>query len=92
EYELSAANGSTIATFGTTTITPNLGLRRAFTWKFIIADVTKPIIGADFLAHYGLLVDLKGGQLIDRETRMTSRGKLFESSAPSVKAVTGQSQ
>jgi hypothetical protein len=34
-------------------------LRRDFTWRFIIADVTQPIIGADFLSHYGLFVNLR---------------------------------
>ncbi|GFY10331.1 hypothetical protein TNCV_2630091 [Trichonephila clavipes] len=37
----------------------NLGLRRPFIWTFIIADVSSPIIGADFLRHFNLLIDLK---------------------------------
>ncbi|GFX99554.1 gag-pol polyprotein [Trichonephila clavipes] len=37
----------------------NLGLRRPFIWTFIIADVSSPIIGADFLKHFNLLIDLK---------------------------------
>ncbi|GFW03176.1 hypothetical protein TNCV_157961 [Trichonephila clavipes] len=32
----------------------DLGLRRHF-WRFVIADVPLPIIGSDFLAHFGLL-------------------------------------
>ena len=31
---------------------------RRFTWRFLLADVAMPIIGADFLWHFGLLVDL----------------------------------
>ncbi|KOC61824.1 hypothetical protein WH47_06162 [Habropoda laboriosa] len=65
-YELSAANGTPIATYGTKTLTLNLGLRRDFTWRFVVADVSKPIIGADFLAHYGLLVDIRNQRLIDQ--------------------------
>jgi len=57
DYDLSAANGTVIHTYGTETLTLNLGLRRMFTWKFVIADVSKPIIGIDFLAFFGLLVD-----------------------------------
>ncbi|GFT45275.1 hypothetical protein TNCV_2123551 [Trichonephila clavipes] len=34
----------------------DLGLRRVFRWPFITAAVSQPIIGADFLRHYGLLV------------------------------------
>ncbi|GFW50181.1 transposon Tf2-6 polyprotein [Trichonephila clavipes] len=37
----------------------NLGLRRPFICTFIIADVSSPIIGADFLKHFNLLIDLK---------------------------------
>lgn len=33
----------------------NLGLRREFRWRFIIADVTNPIIGEHFIANYQLL-------------------------------------
>lgn len=28
-------------------------------WIFIVADVQKPILGANFLRHFGLLVDMK---------------------------------
>ena len=31
---------------------------RRFTWNFLLTDVALPIIGADFLRHFGLLVDL----------------------------------
>jgi len=58
-YELAAANGTTIHTYGQQILTLNLGLRRPFTWNFVIADISKPIIGADFLAHFNLMVDLK---------------------------------
>ena len=34
---------------------------RRFTWPFLLADVAMPIIGADFLRHFGLLVDLRCG-------------------------------
>ena len=91
-YELAAANDSTIATYGSIELTLNLGLRRTFAWNFVIADVTKPIIGADFLSHYGLLVDLRGSQLIDCETKLTSRGQVFPSTICSVKVITGTSR
>ncbi|XP_050340598.1 uncharacterized protein LOC126767018, partial [Bactrocera neohumeralis] len=67
-YNLTAANGSTINTYGCITLTLNLGLRRNFTWRFVVADITKPIIGADFLAHFGILPDLKNSCLIDSIT------------------------
>jgi hypothetical protein len=38
--DLSAANGTTIPTYGWLPPSLNLGLLRDFTWHFIIADVT----------------------------------------------------
>lgn len=90
-YELSAANGSTIATYGTTTMSLNLGLRREFLWRFVVADVTKPIIGVDFLAFYELLVDVKNQRLIDGKTNLCSNGKIVYSDVPHVKMVSGSS-
>lgn len=69
-YTLFAANGTPIRTYGKRLLTLNLGLRRQFEWEFLVADVTKPIIGADLLAHYGLLVDIKNKKLIDGETKL----------------------
>ena len=54
---LKAANGSAIKTFGQRPLTLSLSLRRTFDWFFVVADVTTPIIGADFLSAFGLLVD-----------------------------------
>ncbi|KAA5568909.1 hypothetical protein F3G48_32010, partial [Pseudomonas aeruginosa] len=51
-YNLTAANGSTIDTYGYSQLNLDLGLRRNYPWRFIVADVTKPIIGVDFLCHY----------------------------------------
>ncbi|GBL95247.1 Transposon Tf2-9 polyprotein, partial [Araneus ventricosus] len=42
-----AANGSTIKCYGTEQINLDLGLRRKFSWCFIIADISHPIIGSD---------------------------------------------
>ncbi|XP_033225958.1 uncharacterized protein LOC117178644 [Belonocnema kinseyi] len=90
-YALSAANGSVIATYGVYEMPLNLGLRREFPWRFVIADVSRPIIGADFITHYGLLVDLQGGQLIDLETNITTRRQFFKTEQPSIKVITGNS-
>ena len=55
---LVGANNTTINTYGTSKRNVDVGLKRDYTWKFIVADVQLPIIGADFLIHYSLLVDL----------------------------------
>lgn len=70
-YELFAANGSIICTYGYIHLTIDLGLRRMFTWRFIVADVSKPIIGVDFLGYYNLLVDCRNQRLIDGITALT---------------------
>ncbi|GFT37377.1 transposon Tf2-9 polyprotein [Trichonephila clavipes] len=54
----------------------DLGLRRQFTWSFIIANVSKAIIGAYFLKKFGLLVDLKRKCLIDPLISLSSFGKI----------------
>ena len=73
---LYAANGSRISTFGTEICKPSFGLRRNFPWRFLLADVTSPILGADFLKHYDMMVDLRGECLIDKTTNMRARGHL----------------
>ncbi|XP_076663697.1 uncharacterized protein LOC143366469 [Andrena cerasifolii] len=71
-FKLYTANGSPIDTFGTRLMTVNLGLRISFRWTFIIANVSSPIIGADFLQHFGLLVDLRNRRLLDATTRLSA--------------------
>lgn len=65
---LSAANGSSIKTFGNKLLKINFGLRRDFPFIFLIASVDRPIIGADFLVQYNLSVDLKKKKLVDNTT------------------------
>ncbi|KAG7309898.1 hypothetical protein JYU34_004412 [Plutella xylostella] len=69
-YQLYAANGTIIATYGYLNLHLDLGLRRDFEWRFILADVTKPIIGVDFLGHYNLLVDCRNQRLVDGITSL----------------------
>ncbi|BHF65921.1 hypothetical protein SprV_0200893500 [Sparganum proliferum] len=67
---LTAANNSNIPTFGQRSITLDLGLRRIFRRVFIIADVSDALIGADFLAHFNQLVDLRNRRLVDCITNL----------------------
>ena len=48
--------GSIIAIDGWTTRRVDFGLGREFTWKFAVLDVGTPILGSDFLKHYGFTV------------------------------------
>ena len=83
---LHAANGSIIKTYGRKSITLDLGLRRTFQFLFILAEVREPIIGADFLHEFNIIVDMKNKQLIDQENELTSCGVQSTYSAVGVSA------
>ncbi len=71
---LMAVNDTPIRTYGKRSLTLNLGLRRSLPWIFIIADVQKPILGADFLKHFGLMVDMSHRTLVDTHTHLHIQG------------------
>ena len=85
-FRLLAANKSLINT-GESMLKLNLGVRRPIRWSFCIADVPYPIIGADLLSHYGLLVDLKRNRLVDPVTNVYSLAVVKEVSFDSIFAV-----
>jgi len=91
DYDLIAANSSQIHTYGFIHLNLNLGLGRIFTWKFIIADVTIPIIGSDFLAYYSLLPDCRNQRIIDSTTNLTAQCQTTNASVPSVKTLSNNS-
>ena len=67
-----------ISTFGKRSLNLNLGLRRTFRWVFVIANVDIPIIEADFLHHYSLLVDMTNSRLVNSFTQLRVLGILSE--------------
>ena len=89
---LQAVNNTPIATYGECSLTLNLGLRRILRWVFIIADVKNPILGADFLRHYGLVVDVKRNRLSDTVTHLKVQGILSHELSPSPTLRTTPSQ
>ena len=70
---LIAANGTPIKSFGTRQIELQLGLQK-YSWRFIIAEVTQPIIGGDFLRSHSLLVDLANERLIRTDNLKIIKG------------------
>ena len=64
---LLAANGSSIRTYGTRKLSFHFASNR-YQWSFIVADVTRPLLGADFLRSNSLLVDMNGKRLVDAAT------------------------
>ena len=82
-FQLQAVNSSPITTYGNQSLTLDLGLRRTFHWVFVIADVQSPILGADFLRHFGLLVDLRHSCLSDGITQLKVQGTVSTIVSPS---------
>ena len=80
---LLATNNSPIVTYVTRLLTLNLGLRRTFRWVFMVANVRNPILGADFLKHYGLVVDMCHWRLLDTRTQLSVQGIISSSLSPS---------
>lgn len=83
-YKLYAANGTEIRTYGERTLELNLGLRRSFKWTFVVANVKTSILGADFLVHHKLLVDLHQRKLIDRVTELSVNAVKIKSKEESI--------
>ena len=82
-HTLVAVNNSPVRTYGQCSFILNFGLRCSLPWIFIIADVQKPILGADFLAHYGLTVDMRHSKLIDQNTHLRIQGIVSSCTSPS---------
>jgi len=84
DFKLYAANGTPINTYGDKLFVLNLGLCRPFAWRFIIAKVSKPIIGADFLRHFNLFVDLKKRRLVNGKTQYFAINKVSALRVPAL--------
>ena len=78
---LTAVNNTPIPTYGKRLLNLNLGLHRPFAWVFIIADTHRPIIGADFLKHFGLMVNVWECKLTDSRTDRCVNGVLSRESS-----------
>ena len=84
---LVAANNTTINTYSNCRRGVDVGLKQNYVWTFIVADVKQPIIGADFLIHYSLLVDLKSCCLRDMRTGLAIPATLSSSKPLSLNRV-----
>ena len=69
DITLMAANGTRIPAHGCISTTVSIPhLRRDFSAKFIVADVSEPILGAEFFDQHQLLVDVHNRRLWDSLT------------------------
>ena len=69
--ELVAANGSRIRCYGEKKLRLHVG-PRVYEGTFLVADVKRPLIGADFLTNSSLLVDLRNRQLVHPEELLST--------------------
>ena len=82
-FTLQAINNTSIATYGTRSLTLDLGLRRTFRWVFVVANFKHPILHADFLRHFSLLVDMRDHRLADGLTQLSIQGVTCSTGSPS---------
>ncbi|GFO18790.1 Pol polyprotein, partial [Plakobranchus ocellatus] len=61
---LPAANGTSIHTWGKRKVFLAIGQKGQYQHEFYLADVTRPILGADFFIKHGLAIDLQGNRLL----------------------------
>uniref|UniRef100_A0ABD2XR19 RNA-directed DNA polymerase n=1 Tax=Trichogramma kaykai TaxID=54128 RepID=A0ABD2XR19_9HYME len=77
--KLEAANESVMNTYGLHTLQLQFKLRTPFTWNFVITDVPLPILGADFIHFFDLLIDLGQAKLVTRKNKVFASGKCLHS-------------
>jgi len=89
DYPLRAVNGSNISVFGLVQLSADFSLRKKFKWNFLIADVHRAILGADFLKYHDLLPDFKKKALIHRDSLLSVNCAVRNTSQPSICSVSG---
>lgn len=60
---------------------------RKYKWDFVVADVSRPLLGADFLRANSLLVDRKGKHLVDAGTYFSTPLHKAKESSPHLDAI-----
>jgi hypothetical protein len=65
----------------------NLGLRRDFTWRFVVEDVQIPIIGLHLLANFSLLDDCRMYRILDGVTSLSTPTQMASTRFPIVKTI-----
>ncbi|KAK3773542.1 hypothetical protein RRG08_022254 [Elysia crispata] len=82
-----ATNGSAIATYGKRPISLKLGKTTLFKQKFWIADVTQPILGADFFTCHRLAIDLSNKRLVSLDGSTIVNARPTHSPRPGIHKV-----
>ena len=87
--DLIAANGTRIRIFGTKQLNIDVGARYTLRWTFTVADVTLPIIGTDFLRHFGLGVDVANNAFILPQKSIHSRHQAPRTQSHPIPCISG---
>ena len=86
---LRAANGSPIRLYGTRELLIHLG-NRPFRWTFSVADVSEAIIGADFLGHFGWLIDIANQRLFQASSFASVPARSVPGNPPGINSLTAR--
>ena len=70
DQHIQTANGTSVATYGTRYVLLHLSNHR-YSARHVIADVKRPLLGADFIRQHNLLVDVRGQRLIEINTYLS---------------------
>lgn len=66
---ITTANGNALQIYGEVSLQLDVRkLRRSFRWTFVAANTTNPLLGADFLSNFNLLVNCRTGTIQDGDT------------------------
>ena len=87
---LYAANNTKIFTKGQKTLKINLGLGRTYTHEFIVANINQPIIGADFLSNFRILINIYEHKIYDEITGRNTNTYQSDSSIANIKTTTNR--
>ncbi|VDL95663.1 unnamed protein product [Schistocephalus solidus] len=71
---LQTVNTSPFTTFGTHSLSLDIGLRRVFSWIFVVADIPSVILGVEGLAAFDIMVDCHDSRIHDQTTKFAVRG------------------
>ena len=87
---LMAANGSRINTYGKKTFHLQLDKGRIFTHDFWIANVTQPILGADFFVKHNMAIDLANQRLVSIKQKFVLPARATRSTCPGLHRIHSQ--
>lgn len=86
-YPIRAVNGNPIHVYGVKTIQLDINLGKKFIWNAVVADLSTPILGGDFLEHFHILPDLAQKTLVDGKSLTSTQCTVQMSSQQSISLV-----